>query len=127
MSSCIVLPLSAIFLLPLEKGIPTRWSGDSTNNFWEFMAVSGLLLAHRLGPLVVRIGVTFIGHDALDAALGELLFEFPPNKRIFPRILDLILGAVFNLLCVAMELHRRMERQIARHVAAGIKVLVKPF
>jgi hypothetical protein len=23
------------FLLPLEKGIPTRWSGDSTNNFRE--------------------------------------------------------------------------------------------
>ncbi len=28
---------------------------------------------------------------------------------------------------MAVELHRRMERQITRHVAAGIKVLVKPF
>jgi hypothetical protein len=35
MSSFILLPVSDIFLLPLEKGIPTRWSGDSTNNFWE--------------------------------------------------------------------------------------------
>src|SRR5688500_17561314 len=122
------LPLSAIFFASFrKKESPLAGAGIPQTTSGKFIAVSGLLLAHRLGPLVVRVGMTFFRHDALDAALDQLLFEFPANKRIFSGILDLILSAVFDLLRVSVELHRRMERQIARHIAAGVEVLVKPF
>ena len=35
--------------------------------------------------------------------------------------------AVFDLFGVAVKLHRRMKRQIARRFATSIKMLVKPF
>src|ERR1051325_932792 len=73
-----------------------------------------LLLPHALGPLVVPVPVGLGGHDRFHAALGELFLELFPDKRILVRIFDLILGAVLDLLRVAVELHRRIERQIAR-------------
>src|SRR4030095_3530530 len=90
-------------------------------------APNRLLFAHGLGPLVVRIGITFSGHDALDTPLTQFFFELLTDIRIFVGIFDLVFGAVFDFLRMTMELHRRMERQVARHVAAGIEMLVEPL
>jgi hypothetical protein len=41
-------------------------------------------------------------------------------------VLDLISGAILDLLGVSVELHRRMEGEIARRLLADVEVLVKP-
>src|SRR5439155_2803585 len=86
-----------------------------------------LLFPHGLGPFVIGVAVAVRGHEALDASLSQFLFELLTDKWILVWIFDLILSAVFDLLRMAMELHRRMERQISRHVAASIEMLVKPL
>src|ERR1043165_2894555 len=93
---------------------------------WERAGVR-LLLPHALRPLVVAVREGFGGHDRLHPALGQLFIELFPDERILVRIFDLILGAVLDLLGVAVELHRRMERQVARRAAAGVEMLVEPL
>ena len=85
------------------------------------------MFPHGLGPFVLGVAVTLRGHEALDAPFSQFLFELLTDEWNLVWIFDLILSAVFDLLRMAMELHRRMERQISRHVAASIEMLVKPL
>src|SRR6266849_957822 len=124
MSSCILLPQSSVNSYPYNKN-PRYGSGDSSIQL--FGSSRTLLFPHGLGPFVVRVVIALLGHDALDASLGQFLFEFLPDKRILVGILYLVFSPVLNLLRMAVELHGRMKGEISRHLAAGVKVLVEPF
>ena len=66
-----------------------------------------LLLPRAVPPLEVRVRVHLFGHQALEAALAELLLELLADPGLFGGILDLVARAVLNLLAPAGELRQR--------------------
>src|SRR5262244_2325763 len=78
-------------------------------------------------PLVVDPFVGLWWNERGQASFAELLLEQGAHRRVFGHVLYLIARAIFDFLGVAVELHRRMECQVARWRMADVEVLVKPL
>ena len=61
-------------------------------------------------PVIAGNFISFVRNQTVNAAFAQLVFEFLPNPRILVDVFYHVLGAVLDLLSVAAELARRMER-----------------
>src|SRR5207302_264798 len=79
------------------------------------------------GELEVALGVGGGRDHGCQAAFGQLCFKAFADGGILVDVLDLVAGAVLYLFGVAVELQRRVERQVARRRLSNVEVLVEPL